>query len=209
MGTHANKTKENKNHSVTNDATQKQSSINSPFQFADYRPDAIAQRKLQEIANNRPLGNQVSQLQPVIQRGVGASKVGGTISRKVVTYQTGQITNTTLSNLMRGKLLKSKVLTHGTNARRNSLRGEVDTSKKTNVGTTGEYVHFFPSWRNDYGNYIYVFDRDNLNATFSNGEYRQLGEVSTDLSLGYYTQLQMKDVNNRLLLGEDLEHEKD
>ena len=59
MNTHADKTQENKSQTVANDKTQQQSSGESSFQFVDNRPEAIVQRKLQEMANNSP---QVSQL---------------------------------------------------------------------------------------------------------------------------------------------------
>lgn len=52
MNTHADKTQENKSHSVANWFSQKQSSGQSTFQFVDNRPEAIAQKKLQEVANN-------------------------------------------------------------------------------------------------------------------------------------------------------------
>jgi hypothetical protein len=58
MNTHTDKTQENKSQSVANTVSQKQSG-ESTFQFEDNRPEAIAQRKLQEMANNSP---QVSQL---------------------------------------------------------------------------------------------------------------------------------------------------
>jgi len=53
MNTHADKTKENKSQSVANAFSQK-SSGESTFQFVDNRPEAVAQRKLQEMANNSP-----------------------------------------------------------------------------------------------------------------------------------------------------------
>ncbi len=52
MNTHSDKTQENKGQSVSNAISQKSSSGESTFQFVDNRPEAIAQRKLQEIANN-------------------------------------------------------------------------------------------------------------------------------------------------------------
>ena len=52
MNIHADKTQENKNRSVANEFSQKQSDGVSTFQFVDNRPEAIAQRKLQEVANN-------------------------------------------------------------------------------------------------------------------------------------------------------------
>lgn len=59
MNTHADKTQENKNQSLFNETSHKQNGSNSTFQFVDNRPEAIAQRKLQEMANN---SQQVSQL---------------------------------------------------------------------------------------------------------------------------------------------------
>lgn len=52
MNTHADKTLENKSQAVVNGLPKQQSSGNSTFQFADNRPEAIAQRKLQEMASN-------------------------------------------------------------------------------------------------------------------------------------------------------------
>jgi hypothetical protein len=79
MNTHADQTQENKSQSVANEISQKQSGGESTFQFVDNRPEAVAQRKLQamannspramqfkaiqEMANNSPQGNQAAQLQ--------------------------------------------------------------------------------------------------------------------------------------------------
>lgn len=63
MHTHADKTQENKSQSVANAVSQKKSVGESTFQFVDNRPEAIAQRKLQEMANNSPQVKQAAQLQ--------------------------------------------------------------------------------------------------------------------------------------------------
>ena len=63
MNTHADKTQENKSQSVANAANQQQSDGESTFQFVDNRPEAVAQRKLQEMANNSPKAKQTAQLQ--------------------------------------------------------------------------------------------------------------------------------------------------
>jgi hypothetical protein len=63
MKTHAVKKQENKSPSVTNSVTQKKSGAESTFQFVDNRPEAIVQRKLQEIANNSPQTKQAAKLQ--------------------------------------------------------------------------------------------------------------------------------------------------
>ncbi|PSL45603.1 hypothetical protein CLV51_104309 [Chitinophaga niastensis] len=48
----ANETRENKNNTVTDGTAKKQSHSSAAFHFADNRPAAIAQRKMQEFANN-------------------------------------------------------------------------------------------------------------------------------------------------------------
>jgi len=65
MNTHADKTQENKNQSVANAVPQKQSGGESTFQFVDNRPEAIAQRKLQEMANNSPRAMQLKAFQNI------------------------------------------------------------------------------------------------------------------------------------------------
>lgn len=63
MNTHADKTQENKSQAVSAADSQKQSGGESTFQFVDNRPEAIAQRKLQEMANNSRQAKQATQLQ--------------------------------------------------------------------------------------------------------------------------------------------------
>jgi hypothetical protein len=52
MNTHVDKTQENKSQSVANSVVQKQSGNGSAFQFIDNRPEAVTQRKLQDMAHN-------------------------------------------------------------------------------------------------------------------------------------------------------------
>ena len=59
MNIHADKKQENKSQSVSIADSQIKSGGESTFQFADNRPEVVAQRKLQEMANN---SLQVSQL---------------------------------------------------------------------------------------------------------------------------------------------------
>ncbi len=54
MDIHADKIQESKSQSVSNDEVQIHTGSDSTFQFVDNRPDAVAQRKLQEIANKSP-----------------------------------------------------------------------------------------------------------------------------------------------------------
>jgi hypothetical protein len=52
MTTHSAKTQENKNQVVVNEVSQKSTGAASTFQFADNRPETIAQRKLQNLVNS-------------------------------------------------------------------------------------------------------------------------------------------------------------
>jgi hypothetical protein len=63
MNKHADKTQKNNSQSVANGESQMQSSGESTFQFVDDRPEAVAQRKLQEMANNRPRATQLRDFQ--------------------------------------------------------------------------------------------------------------------------------------------------
>jgi hypothetical protein len=54
MNTHANKTQENENPSLQHRVSSTRSGGESTFQFIDNRPEATAQRKLQEAANHSP-----------------------------------------------------------------------------------------------------------------------------------------------------------
>jgi hypothetical protein len=65
MNTHADKAQENKSQAVANSLPKLQSNGNgeSTFQFVDNRPEAIAQRKLQESINNSPRVKQLKAYQ--------------------------------------------------------------------------------------------------------------------------------------------------
>ncbi|MFT6871361.1 MAG: hypothetical protein ACJAVN_000359 [Roseivirga sp.] len=63
MNTHAYKRLENISQSVANAVAQKQSGGEATFQFVDKRPEAIAQRKRQKMANNSPQVKRLAQLQ--------------------------------------------------------------------------------------------------------------------------------------------------
>lgn len=67
MNTYADKSQENESRSTTNRSSQKQSSSESPFQFADNRPEALAQRKLQALANNHHQTKEAVQLQTMAE----------------------------------------------------------------------------------------------------------------------------------------------
>ncbi|QNK63920.1 DUF4157 domain-containing protein [Pedobacter sp. PAMC26386] len=62
MNTYADKPKENKSQSIANGVSQNQSG-ETTFQFIDNRPEAIAQRKLQKLANNSLQVQKAAQLQ--------------------------------------------------------------------------------------------------------------------------------------------------
>lgn len=75
MITHADKSQDNKNQSVSAAESLKKSSSESALQFVDNRPEALAQRKMQEMADHRPEAAAQLKMQelannstPVIQR---------------------------------------------------------------------------------------------------------------------------------------------
>lgn len=63
MNTYANKAAENNKNSLAKAPVQKQGSGAAPFSFADHRPQAVAQRKLNEMVANSPQAKQAAQLQ--------------------------------------------------------------------------------------------------------------------------------------------------
>ncbi|HKJ43239.1 MAG TPA: hypothetical protein VKA27_14175 [Sunxiuqinia sp.] len=65
MNTHADKSQENKNQTVANKSSQMQNVGESTFQFVDNRVEAVAQRKLQGMANNSPRAQNATQLQTI------------------------------------------------------------------------------------------------------------------------------------------------
>ena len=69
MSIHADKTSENKSHSIANGPTQKKGEGRSTFQLAGNQPEAIAQRKLQEMANNSPRILQLNAYQEIANNG--------------------------------------------------------------------------------------------------------------------------------------------
>ena len=60
------KPKENISRAVANSVVQKKSNSQQCFGFADNRPEAIAQRKLQEMANNNSQAKKATQLQAMV-----------------------------------------------------------------------------------------------------------------------------------------------
>ena len=63
MYTHEDKMQENKSQAVANSLSQLQSNGESTFQYVNNRPEAIAQRKLQESINNSPRVQQLKSYQ--------------------------------------------------------------------------------------------------------------------------------------------------
>lgn len=70
MDTHADRTQENKNESLANGESLIQSGRESAFPFVDNRPEAIAQREVQAMANNSA---QVKQLRAYQEMAIGSS----------------------------------------------------------------------------------------------------------------------------------------
>jgi len=65
MNTHADKTQENKSRSAANALPHKQIVRGFPFHFVDNRPEALAQRKLQDIVNSSAQTKYVAKSQSV------------------------------------------------------------------------------------------------------------------------------------------------
>lgn len=74
MNTHADKTPNNKSQSVAQEVSQKRSSSESTFKFVDNRPEAIAQRKLQEMANNSLQTMQLRSFEKIASNSLQAKK---------------------------------------------------------------------------------------------------------------------------------------
>lgn len=66
MNTHADKSQGNKSQPVANTIAPRKSGGEPAFQFVDYRPEAVAQRKLQEMANSSPQVSQLKRFQYMI-----------------------------------------------------------------------------------------------------------------------------------------------
>lgn len=75
MNTHADKKKENKSQSVSNTVAQKHNDGEFSSQFVDNRPEAIVQRKLQEMANNSPRAMQLKGLQNSVNSNQATNQV--------------------------------------------------------------------------------------------------------------------------------------
>jgi hypothetical protein len=73
MNSHADKTQKDRHQTVANAVSQKQSGREPAFQFADNRPETVAQRKLQEMANNSP---QVKQLRTTQEMADNSPQMG-------------------------------------------------------------------------------------------------------------------------------------
>ncbi|MES3016908.1 MAG: hypothetical protein V4721_03970 [Bacteroidota bacterium] len=63
MSTHADKSQDNRSQSVSNSESLAKGNSESALLVEDYRPEATAQRKLQEMANNSPQVTQMKSLQ--------------------------------------------------------------------------------------------------------------------------------------------------
>ena len=63
MNTHEDKMQENKSQAVANSLSQLQSNAESTFQYVNKRPEAIAQRELQESIDNSPRVEQLKSYQ--------------------------------------------------------------------------------------------------------------------------------------------------
>lgn len=85
MNTQADKSQDNKKQSVSAADSLKQSGTESALQFVDNRPEALAQRKMQEMADHRPERVAQRKLQEIADKSQGLGQLrtinptGGTI----------------------------------------------------------------------------------------------------------------------------------
>lgn len=75
MNAYANKAQKNKSQPVANDASKGQADGESNFQRIDNRPEAIAQRKLQEMINNSLQSKRAIQLQAMINNSLQSKRM--------------------------------------------------------------------------------------------------------------------------------------
>jgi hypothetical protein len=80
MNTHADKIQKDKSRSAANKASQKRVGKEASFKFVDNRHEAIVQRKLQKLADNRPQGEQTAKMQGMIEK--NASQIKQQIQKK-------------------------------------------------------------------------------------------------------------------------------
>ena len=69
MNTHADKTQENKSRSFASAVSQRHSGVESAFQLADNRPEAIQMQNLEQMANNSPRVKQLKAFQEMADNG--------------------------------------------------------------------------------------------------------------------------------------------
>ena len=74
MNTHTDKTQESKSQSMANQVSQKERGVEFTFQFVDNRPEAIVQRKLQEMADNSPRMMQLKAFQEMANNSLQAKQ---------------------------------------------------------------------------------------------------------------------------------------
>jgi len=74
MNTHVDKIPDNKSQSVANGVSQKQGADENTYQFEDNRPETVAQRKHQGIANNSPQAKKAAQLKAIIDNNSAQQK---------------------------------------------------------------------------------------------------------------------------------------
>ena len=62
MNTQADKSQNKKSKAARNSVPEKKNTSESAFQFEDNRPEAIAQRKMREMADNSTRARQIAQM---------------------------------------------------------------------------------------------------------------------------------------------------
>jgi hypothetical protein len=107
MNKHANQTPENKTESAANVVVQKQAGSNPVFQFADNRPAAAAQKKMQEAINNSPRVKQLSAYRAMADNYTS----GKTVQRMKIAYGDRELNTDTVPTSILGELSGDDLMT--------------------------------------------------------------------------------------------------
>lgn len=129
MNMRTDKMQQNKNRSVANEVSQKQSGGEFIFQFVDHRPEVVSQKKLKEFANNSPKAKNTAQFQAMADN----------CSTQLQTLQRKENNTGLADNLKTGMEILSEISFDDVKVHRNSdksvqLNGSVVQLGKTKDG---------------------------------------------------------------------------
>lgn len=184
MKTHTDKSQENKSQSVANTVSQKKSGVESTFQFVDNRPEAIAQRKLQMMANSNFQGKQITQMQSMPH--INNDRVG--VVQRVTTLN---ITNTT-NNYDSGWMDAETQSTGVDSGPRAEAQAVANIAGGTWVG--GHMVNDRLGGHGGFGNIVPITaTMNNQHHTIENAAQNIVGNGGTAYEVRYYMDILHRD----------------